>query len=90
MLKMKVGVRTHETLDKVLTETVSSLRVDPLLDRAVVLTGRLRTGQEIDLQDLTKSLVRDTVKFVNLVELLVFSLTRNRYTFNSFGGYNNR
>jgi hypothetical protein len=39
---MKVGVCTHETLDKVLTEPVSPLGVDPTLDRV----RRYETGNE--------------------------------------------
>jgi hypothetical protein len=45
---MKVGVCTHEKLDKVLTEPVSPLGVDPTLDRPVMLTCRRRTGQDHD------------------------------------------
>jgi hypothetical protein len=51
VLKLKVGVCTHETLDKVLTEPVSSLGVDPTLDRPAMITYRSRTGQEHDLED---------------------------------------
>jgi hypothetical protein len=40
-LKMKIGVCTHETLDKVLTESVSPLGVDPTLDQPM-LTYRTR------------------------------------------------
>ena len=51
LLKLKVGVCTHETLDKVLTEPVCPLGVDPTLDRPAMLTCRRRTGQEHDLED---------------------------------------
>jgi hypothetical protein len=50
VIKMKVGVCTHETLDKVLTESVSPLGVDPTLDRPAILTCRSRTGKEHDLE----------------------------------------
>jgi hypothetical protein len=36
VLKLKVGVCTHEMLNKVLTEPVSPLGVDPTLDRSRV------------------------------------------------------
>jgi hypothetical protein len=36
VLKLKVGVCTHETLDKVLTEPASPLGVDPTLDRRLI------------------------------------------------------
>jgi hypothetical protein len=50
VLKLKVGVYAHEKLDKVLTEPVSPLRVDPTLDRPTMLTCRSRTGQKHDLE----------------------------------------
>ena len=49
-LKLKVGVRAHEALDKVLTEPVSLLREDPTLNPPAMLTCRSRTGQEHDLE----------------------------------------
>jgi hypothetical protein len=50
VLKLKVGVCTHETLNKVLTEPVSPLGEDPILDRPDMLTYRSRTGQKHDLE----------------------------------------
>ena len=50
VIKLKVGVCTHETFDKVLTEPVSLLGVDPTLDRPAMITCRIRTGQENDLE----------------------------------------
>ena len=50
LLKVKVGVCAHETLEKVLTESVSLLQVDPTLDPPVMFTCRSRTGQEHDLE----------------------------------------
>ena len=44
---MQVGVCTHDTLDKVLTEPVSPLRVDPTFDRPVMITCRRRTGRTV-------------------------------------------
>ena len=38
VIKLKVGVCTYETLNKVLTEPVSPLGVDPTLDRQAMLT----------------------------------------------------
>ncbi len=46
-LKMQVGVCTHDTLDKVLTEPVSPLRLDPTFDRPVMITYRRRTGRTV-------------------------------------------
>ena len=56
MLKVNVEthnlcVRPHEALDKILTESVSLLRVDATLDPPAMLTCRSRTGQEHDLED---------------------------------------
>ena len=49
--KVKFCVSVHETLDKLLTESVSPLWVYPILDRPVMwLTYRNRTGQEHDLE----------------------------------------
>ncbi len=56
VLKLKVGECTHETLDKVLTESVSPLGVDPTLDRPGMFTCRKRTGQEHDLEDQSPEL----------------------------------
>ena len=41
---------THESLDKVLTESVSLLRVDPTLNAPSMITFRSRTGQDHDLE----------------------------------------
>jgi hypothetical protein len=50
VLKLKVGVCTHETLNKVLTDPVSPLGEDPTLDRPDMITCRIRTGQKHDLE----------------------------------------
>jgi hypothetical protein len=43
-------VLTHETFDKILTESVSPLWVDPILDWPGILVFRRRKGQEYDLE----------------------------------------
>ncbi len=48
VLKLKVGVCTHETLNKVLTELVSPLGVDATLDRPSMITCRSRTGHDLE------------------------------------------
>ena len=40
-----------ETFDKLLTEVVSPLWVDPILNRPTMFVCRSRTGQEDDLED---------------------------------------
>jgi hypothetical protein len=50
VINLKVGVGTHETHDKVLTDPVSPLGVDPTLDRPGILTYRSRTGKKYDLE----------------------------------------
>jgi hypothetical protein len=46
LFQLQVGVSAHETLDKLLTESVSPVWVDPTLDRQGMLEYWCRTGQE--------------------------------------------
>ena len=50
LIKAKLGVSTHESLDKILTESVFPIRVDPILDRPGMPKCRSRTGQEHNLE----------------------------------------
>ena len=51
LFQLQIGACAHETLDKVLTESVSPLWVYPILDRWVMIDAEgLRTGQEYHIE----------------------------------------
>jgi hypothetical protein len=50
MLEFEVRVSTLETLDKLLTESISSLLVDLILDRPPMIACWNRIGQEYGLE----------------------------------------
>jgi hypothetical protein len=62
LFKLQIGVSVDETFNKVLTNPVHPLWVDPILDGPTMFVCRSRTGQEHDLEvSLSKKDTSDTI-----------------------------